>query len=72
MIGFGVSDSSEALEDAHHARSIRSHECTGLLLDLLVVDPPGKHGRDDHANDGEQEIIILSKGIRVVDVWRFQ
>ena len=68
MVGVGVSDSSEALEDAHHARSILCHECTRLLLDLLVMDPPRKHGTNNHSDDREQEIIIFSKGIPVVNV----
>lgn len=58
----------ESLENSHHAWPILGNESTGLLLDLLIMNTPRKDGRDDDADYRQEEIVVLSKSIGVVDV----
>jgi hypothetical protein len=36
------------------------------------VDPPRKDRRDDDTNHGQEKIVILSQGIRIVNVCSYQ
>lgn len=69
MIGGGAtSNLCKTLEDSYHAWPVLSDESHCLGLDLLIMDPAGEDRRDDDANNGQEEIVILSQGIGIVNV----
>lgn len=73
MIGGGAaSNLCKSLEHSHHAWPVLSNESHCLSLDLFIVDPTGKDRRDDDADHGQKKIVILSQGIRIVNVYLYQ
>ena len=60
------------LEDTDHALAVLDEETTRLLRHVLVLNPSRKHSRYNHPENGCEEVIVLAKRIRVVDVWKGQ
>lgn len=63
-----TADFREPLEDTDHALSVLGQETPRLLRHVLVLYPSGKHGRYNHPEHGCEEVIVLAKRIRVVDI----
>lgn len=69
MSGTGTTTNlRKPLEDTDHAWPILGDERASLRLDLLIVGSPGEHGRDNDANHTQKQVVVLSEGIRIVNI----
>jgi hypothetical protein len=62
----------KSLENANHALSILGKEDSSLLQHLLVVQPSGENGGDNNSEDRVKQVIVLSKSIRVINIYSRQ
>jgi hypothetical protein len=69
MSGTGTaSNLGKPLEHTDHAGPILGDEGSSLCLDLLIVGSPGEHGRDNDTDHTQKQVVVLSEGIRVINI----
>jgi hypothetical protein len=69
MSGTGTATNlRKPLKDTNHTWPVLGDEGASLCLDLFIVGSPGEHGRDNDTDHTQKQVVVLSEGIRVINI----